>query len=189
MLEQLVESVTLIASQTKTNIVFLSQMLILLWGIFFINLFLGKHLLRLGIFPRHISGLPGIICAPFLHVDFNHLFFNSIPLVILANFILVQGIPYFLEVTWIIIVLSGALTWCFARYGLHVGASGVITGYWALLVADIYHQGTLTAIILGLVCLYYFAGILFSIFPGERNVSWQGHLFGLISGLIVSYIT
>lgn len=187
MLDQIADSFMLIASQTKTNIEFLSQILLLLWGIYGLNLFLGKRLLYLGIVPRHLQGLPGIVCAPFLHADFNHLFFNSIPLIVLSNFILIQGIPFFLHVTLLITLLSGVLTWCFAKHGLHIGASGVITGYWALLVANIYQQGTLTAIILGMVCIYYFAGILFSIFPGERNVSWQGHLFGLISGLIVSY--
>ncbi|PJD93028.1 MAG: rhomboid family intramembrane serine protease [Legionella sp.] len=187
MLDQITDSFMLIASQTKTNLQFLSQILLVLWGIYVINLVLGKRLLYLGIVPRHLSGLPGIFCAPFLHADFNHLFFNSIPLIVLSNFILIQGVPYFLQVTLWIALLSGILTWCFAKRGLHVGASAVITGYWALLVADIYQQGTLTAIILGMVCLYYFAGILFSIFPGERNVSWQGHLFGLCSGFVVSY--
>jgi membrane associated rhomboid family serine protease len=68
-----------------------------------------------------------------------------------------------------------------------VGASGVITGYWGFLVANIYKQGTVTAIILGIVCVYYFAGIFLSIFPGEKGVSWQGHLFGLLSGFLASY--
>ena len=187
MLDQLVESVNLIMTQTKTNMHCLSLMLEVIWGVYFLNIFLGKRLLLLGVRPRHLSGLLGIICAPFLHANFNHIFFNSIPLVVLANFILIQGIPYFMYVSTVIIILSGGLTWCFAKPGLHVGASGVITGYWGFLVANIYKQGTVTAIILGIVCVYYFAGIFLSIFPGEKGVSWQGHLFGLLSGFLASY--
>lgn len=187
MLDQLVDSLNLIMTQTKTNMHFLSQMLGVLWGIYFLNFFLGQRLLFLGIRPRHLSGLPGIVCAPFLHANFNHIFFNSIPLVVLANFILIQGVPYFLYVSTVIIFLSGSLTWCLAKPGLHVGASGVITGYWGFLVSNIYQQGTVTAVILGIICVYYFAGIFLSIFPGEKGVSWQGHLFGLISGFLTSY--
>ena len=188
MLDQLVDSFSLIVNQTKANLGFLCKMLALLWGIFFLNGLMGQHLLLLGIRPRRLSGLPGILFAPFLHANFNHIFFNSIPLVVLANFILIQGVFYFLFVSFFIILVSGTLIWCFAKPGLHVGASAVITGYWGFLVSNIYHQGSLTAIILGIVCIYYFAGIFLSIFPGEKSISWQGHLFGLLSGLFLSFI-
>ncbi len=79
------------------------------------------------------------------------------------------------------------LIWCFGKRGLHVGASAVITGYWALLISDIYSSGTLTAIILGLLSLYYFTGIFLGIFPGKKGVSWEGHLFGLLAGLATGY--
>lgn len=97
--------------------------------------------------------------APLLHANFNHLFFNSIPLVVLSNFILINGLLYFLYVTLFITLLSGFLIWCFAKPGIHLGASSLITGYWGLLVSDILQQGTVTAIILGIISLYYFAGI------------------------------
>ncbi|MCX7119055.1 MAG: rhomboid family intramembrane serine protease [Legionellales bacterium] len=89
--------------------------------------------------------------------------------------------------TALIILVSGLLIWCFAVPGLHVGASGVITGYWGYLVAHAYYQSTATTLILAAVCLVYFAGILWSIFPGKKHVSWQGHLFGLIAGFGVAY--
>ena len=186
MFEQLSSSLALITEQTHNNLTYLFSILLVLW-LCFIASCLNKRLLYLGIIPRHVDGLPGILFAPLLHANFNHLFFNSIPLIVLSNFILINGLYYYLEITLIITLLSGFLIWCFAKPGLHIGASALITGYWGLLVSDIYQQGTLTAIILGVISLYYFAGIFLSIFPSEKGVSWEGHLFGLIAGLITSY--
>lgn len=188
MIDQLTTSLDLIIKQTQINAHTLAIIVSIPWVVFFINNLTGKRLLMLGIYPRHAIGLPGIFFAPFLHVNFNHIFFNSIPLVVLSNFLLINGLPYFLKVTFLIIILSGILIWCFAKPGLHVGASAVITGYWALLVSDIYHQGTLTAIILGIISVYYFAGIFLGIFPSKKGVSWEGHLFGLLAGIATSYL-
>lgn len=187
MIEQLNTSLALIVTQTQANLAYLSIILIVIWSIFFVNKLLGNHLFIFGISPRRLYGLPGILFAPLLHANFNHVFFNSIPLLVLSNFVLIHGVDYFLEVTIAITLGSGFLVWCFAKPGIHLGASGVITGYWALLVADIYQQGTLTAIILGIISLYYFAGIFLGIFPGKKGVSWEGHFFGLIAGFATSY--
>ncbi|MDI9818364.1 MULTISPECIES: rhomboid family intramembrane serine protease [unclassified Legionella] len=188
MLEELNASLALIIEQTQNNITILTIILATLWLIYFLNLVFNNHLLYLGIIPRRLYGLGGIIFAPLLHANFNHLFFNSIPLLVLSNFVLINGLHYFFIVTVIITILSGFLIWCFAKPGIHIGASSLITGYWALLVSDILQQGTATAIILGVISLYYFAGIFLGIFPGKKGVSWEGHLFGLIAGFIASYL-
>ncbi|MDF1678001.1 MAG: rhomboid family intramembrane serine protease [Legionellaceae bacterium] len=187
MANSMFNSVLFITDQIQANLETLGWITLILWGVYFINLALGGVLLFLGITPRKLYGLPGILCAPFLHANFNHLFFNTIPLLVLSAFILVNGLPYFILVTLSITLLSGTLVWLFAKPGLHVGASGVITGYWGLLVIDIYQEGSATAIILGLVSLYYFAAIFFGIFPTKKGVSWEGHLFGLIAGIATAF--
>lgn len=187
MLDQLNQSLDLIISQTKSNAHALELIISIPWVVFILTQLSGQRLLILGIIPRRLYGLPGILFAPLLHANFNHLFFNSIPLVVLSNFLLINGLPYFLISTVLITLISGALIWCFAKPGLHIGASAVITGYWALLISDIYQQGTLTAVILGAISLYYFAGIFLGIFPRERGVSWEGHLFGLLAGIATSF--
>ncbi|RUR16880.1 rhomboid family intramembrane serine protease [Legionella sp. km535] len=188
MINELGSSLDLIILQTKNNFKVLGVIFLLPWSIFFISQFVTKRILLLGIIPRHLRGLPGIICTPLLHANFNHIFFNSIPLLVLSNFILINGLNYYLTVTVLITVLSGLAIWCFAKPGLHIGASALITGYWGFLICNIYQQGTLTTVILGLVSLYYFAGIFFGIFPRKKGVSWEGHLFGLLAGLATSYL-
>lgn len=186
MLDELNASFALIIDQTKMNAPILAWMCLILWGVFLLTS-LDKRLLYLGIVPRHLCGLPGIFFAPFLHANFNHLFFNTIPLVVLSDFLLIHELHYFLIVTAAITVLSGLLIWCFAKPGLHVGASAVITGFWALLLMNSYQQANVTSIVLGIVSVYYFAGIFYGVFPGKKGVSWEGHLFGLIAGLATGY--
>ncbi|MCH9755624.1 MAG: rhomboid family intramembrane serine protease [Gammaproteobacteria bacterium] len=188
MANALFNSILFITHQIQLNLTTLAWITMILWAVFFLNKALGGVLLLLGIVPRKIYGLPGIVCSPFLHANFNHLFFNTVPLLVLSAFILVNGLPYFLLATASITLLSGTLIWLFAKSGRHVGASGVITGYWGLLIVDIYQEGSATAILLGIVSLYYFAGIFFGIFPGKKGVSWEGHLFGLLAGIATSFL-
>jgi membrane associated rhomboid family serine protease len=187
MLEQLVTSITVIKIQIQNNLPILGLILLFPWVFYFMSC-ISKKILLLGIIPRHLIGLPGIIFAPLLHANFNHIFFNSIPLIVLSAFILINGLQYYLVVTLLITLLSGLAIWCFAKNGLHVGASGLITGYWGFLVSNVYQHITPISLILAALSVYYFAGIFLGVFPREKGVSWQGHLFGLLAGIAASYI-
>ncbi len=187
MLDDLTISLTIIRIQIENNLPTLGIILLIPWAIYFISCF-NKRILLLGIIPRHLIGLRGVIFAPLLHANFNHIFFNSIPLLVLSCFILIGGLHYYLIVTLIITLLSGLAIWCFAKNGLHIGASALITGYWSFLVSNIYQQATPITIILGILSIYYFAAIFLGIFPREKGVSWQGHLFGLLAGIATSYL-
>lgn len=187
MINELLNSLNLIVNQTKQNLTILGIILLVPWCMFILSSVFRK-LLLLGIIPRTLIGMRGIFFAPILHANFNHIFFNSIPLVVLSNFILIQGVNYFIEVTILITLISGLSIWLFAKPGLYIGASAVITGYWGFLIYNIYQNGTVTTIILGILSVYYFAGIFLGVFPGEKGVSWQGHLFGLLSGFATSYL-
>jgi len=188
LLDNLNTSLIQIIAQTKANFQILETIVGILWIIYVLDVFCGHRLLNFGIRPRRLIGIPGIFFAPLLHINFNHLFFNTIPLIVLSNFLLINGLSYYILVTLVITIISGLLIWLFAKPGLYVGASAVITGYWALLVADILQQGTLTAIILGFISIYYFAGIFFGIFPSKKGVAWEGHLFGLLAGVAAGYL-
>jgi membrane associated rhomboid family serine protease len=186
-MNELIQAIFTIVDQTKQNMTILFILLGVMWGVFILTQLTGKRLLFFGIIPRHVIGLPGIFLSPFLHANTNHIFFNSIPFFILSNFLLIQGLNVYLNVTLYITLLSGLLVWLFARPAIHVGASGLITGYWSYLMLDAYTQGGALTILLAIVCVYYFAGIFFGIFPQQRGVSWEGHLFGLVAGMLVNY--
>ncbi len=173
--------------QTKASMPALSIILGVMWGTFVLTLLSGYRLLYLGIHPRTLFGLVGIIFSPFLHAGFNHIFFNSIPLIILSDFLLISGLDYYLNVSLYIILGSGILVWLIGRPLIHVGASSLITGYWSFLVINAYHQGGAQAIILAGVSVYYFASIFLGIFPSDKGVSWEGHLSGFISGIALNY--
>lgn len=173
--------------QTKDNLPAIGILLSVMWGCYGITVLTGYRPLYLGIHPRKAIGLLGIIFAPFLHAGFNHIFFNSIPLVILSNFILLSGVDYYLNVSLYISLASGILVWLVGRPLIHVGASSLITGYWSYLVIDAFHVGGLQAIILAIVSVYYFAGIFMGIFPSDDGVSWEGHLSGFVAGIALNY--
>lgn len=157
------------------------------WLVFLINLILNGKLNFLGIIPRRWYGLPGIFCAPFLHGDFNHLFFNSIPLFVLVNFMLTQGVTLFVSASIMIIIVSGLLTWLFARPGIHIGASSLIMGYLSYLLTHAYLYPSISTIILAIVCIYYFGSLILGLFPGKAKVSWEGHLAGFAAGIIAAF--
>ncbi|MDQ2993897.1 MAG: rhomboid family intramembrane serine protease [Pseudomonadota bacterium] len=173
----------------QENMLFILSAIGIMWLINFVNWWiLGSRLFILGIFPRRLPGLIGIPCAPILHGNFNHLFFNSFPLFVLANMVLLKGFPIFFAVTAIVVFLSGIITWLIGRRAFHLGASSLIMGYWSYLLIQAYYERTAMALILGAVSLYYFGGLLLSLFPDERGVSWEGHLSGFLGGIAAFYI-
>lgn len=158
------------------------------WVIYLLDMLLKHRLVILGIYPRHLIGLPGIIFSPFLHGNFEHLFFNSIPLFVLVDFVLMEGMQQFLMVSLYIIIGSGILLWILGRRGIHIGASSLISGYFGYLITNAYRHPSISAIILAAICLYYFSSILLGLFPQEDKVSWEGHVFGFITGIAVALL-
>ncbi len=155
-----------------------------LWGFNLLNWATGSRFNLLGLIPRKKYGLPGIIFSPILHADFTHLLFNTLPFFALSLFILSVGVKQYIQVTFIIWIVQGLLVWLFARRGNHIGASGVISGYFAFVLAQAIDKPSVTTLFVGGIALYYFGGILLSLFPSEERVSWEGHLFGFLAGIL-----
>lgn len=187
-MENLAHAFMEVFHSVQASLPLIAKMLLLLWGLLLLNAVLGYRLNIFGIYPRRIPGLVGIATSPFLHGSAGHLFFNSIPLVVLSALIMVKGHPYFFQVTVMIALLGGLLTWLFGRSAFHVGASSVIMGYWSFLLFEAFMYRSMMAIILAVLCLFYFGTLFTNIFPQEERTSWEGHLFGLISGIVVAYV-
>jgi membrane associated rhomboid family serine protease len=170
----------------KGNMPLVLRLIGALYAIHFLNCILGYRLNLLGIYPRKWFGLCGIFFSPFLHGNFNHLFFNSIPLFTLLCFVLLYGINTFLCVSALIMLIGGLGTWLFGRRGIHIGASGLIMGYWGYLLFYAYQQPSAISIALAGICLYYFGGLLFNLFPLEVKSSWEAHFFGFLAGLVAA---
>jgi membrane associated rhomboid family serine protease len=181
---QLQDALNLIEANFYTSFLMIAG----LWAIHFVNLATGMRLSYLGIYPRHLIGLIGIIFSPFLHGSITHLFFNSIPLFVLICFVLVGGIHKFIYITAMITLISGFGVWLMGRRAIHIGASSLVMGYWGYLLVDAIRNPNTMSVMLGVVCVYYFGGLFFSLFPEEESVSFEGHIFGFLAGIATSYI-
>jgi membrane associated rhomboid family serine protease len=184
LIQQFYESIGLLQKNLSYIFIFLA----ILWSVHVLNWVCGYRLAIFGVYPRKWFSLLGIFVYPFIHSNFNHLFFNSIPLFILACFIILHGIATFFCITMTIIILSGLFIWLFARRGFHVGASGLIMGYWAFLLVNSYFaKGIIASFAPAFVCIYYFGGFLFHLFPTEVRTSFEAHIFGFIAGILAFY--
>lgn len=173
--------------QAASQLPFMCYLLLAVWAFNILNWIFRSPFNWLGIYPRHAWGLLGIIFSPILHANFNHLFFNTIPFFVLGMFLLTMGKSFFVGVTIIIALLQGICVWLFGRRAIHIGASGIISGYFGFILGLAYLQPTVVSIVLALVAIYYFGSIILGIFP-EAHVSWESHLTGLLSGIALVYV-
>ncbi|WP_116076231.1 rhomboid family intramembrane serine protease [Asanoa ferruginea] len=144
---------------------------------------------RGGIIPRSVYGLDGIVFSPLLHDGFDHLYGNSVPLILLGTFVLAAGSRRFIWSTAFIMLVSGLGVWITGPPNtVVVGASGVIFGYFGLLLARGIVERTWwnlgVVVLVGL--LYWWQ--LFGILPSDPHVSWQGHLFGFLGGAVAAIL-
>lgn len=156
----------------------------LLWCIQLINWCCKYRLNVLGIHPRQLWGLVGIVFSPLLHKDFRHLFLNSIPLFILLCFIFLYGTSMVVQLTSVIVLLSGGGIWLFGRRGIHIGASAVVMGYFGFILAVALRTHLWLPIAVALVCVFYLGSLFASLFPTKDQTSWEGHLAGFLAGVV-----
>ncbi|MDN5747014.1 MAG: rhomboid family intramembrane serine protease [Pseudonocardia sp.] len=142
-----------------------------------------------GIVPRETYGLDGVLFAPLLHGDWAHLLANTLPFLIFGFLAMAGGIRQFILVTATIWVLGGFAVWLTAGpEGYHVGASGVIFGWLAFLLTRGFFAGSTRQILLAIVLFAGWGGILLGVLPGQPGISWQGHLFGALAGVLAAWM-
>lgn len=154
-----------------------------------INSVTGDALNNFGILPRTTRGLVGILCAPWLHSNWEHLFSNLPILLILSALLISQSVRDYIKSSIFIILFSGLLVWIFARTAIHIGASGWIFGLWALLLARAFTQRSLLDFIFAAVVFIYYGGITSGMIPGTPGISFEAHIAGAIAGLSYALLT
>lgn len=160
---------------------------LILWLVYWAEVKYHIYLNDYGILPRTLKGLRGIVLSPFLHGSLEHLYNNSIPLLVLIAALRYFYRQYAFQIIVYGILLSGFFTWLIGRESYHIGASGLIY----VLVSFIFFKGIrsgyyrLVALSLTIIVLY--GGMVWYVFPGQdQSISWEGHLGGLVVGLLFS---
>ena len=160
----------------------------IMWLVYWIEIKFALNFTRFGVYPRSISGLKGVFFSPFIHSGTEHLFNNSIPVFVFLGMLFY----FYKEIAWKIILLgsfmTGFLTWLIGGEGFHIGMSGVVY----LLFSFIFFSGVLRKhfrlISVSLVVIFLYGSMFWYVFPTEKGISWEGHLSGLIIGLLISVL-
>lgn len=163
-------------------------MVLAMWIVFWAEIRFNWDFNFLGIYPRKVTGLSGIILGPFIHSNLEHLFNNSVPLLVLSTALFY----FYRNIRWKVLIfgllISGLITWLIGRPALHIGASGVVY----VLAAFLFFKGIfskqyqLTA--LSFVVVFLYGGLLWYVLPIDPQISWEGHLSGFGVGLIMAMI-
>lgn len=159
----------------------------LMWMVKIIEVLFDIDLSRFGIYPLTIQGLPGIFFSPFIHADFTHLFSNSIPLFLLSLALFYFYSEVALKVFIWTYFLTGLLVWFAGREAWHIGASGIVYGLASFLFFSGIIRRYFRLIALSLLIVFIYGSMIWGLFPGVyKNVSWESHMLGFISGVVLA---
>ena len=173
----------------REGIALLAGIVGLMWIVEVINTLDSNGLDSDGIYGRSVDHLWGILTTPFIHASFAHLIGNTIPFVFMGLFIALQGAKRLAQVTLIVIVVGGIGTWLVAPSNIPtIGASGVVFGYAGYLFARGFFDRSLNELLIGLLVGVVWGAVLVSSLVPHTGISWQGHLFGALGGVIAASV-
>lgn len=160
--------------------------LLAFWLVFLAETVLDLNLAESGIFPLRQKGLKGIVLSPFIHGSLSHLAANSVPFFILSFslFYFYRNLAY--RIFFLLYFLSGLCVWLGGREAWHIGASGIIYGLGAFLFFSGIFRNDVKLLTIAVIVVFVYGGMFWGIFPIEPSVSWESHLWGLVSGLVLS---
>jgi len=182
-----VRSAKSVARTAKLQVTTLGSALGAAWLTFAANVVAGGALLSYGIVPRTVSGLRGILFAPFLHANLNHLLANTIPFVVLGWLVMLRDSRHFGRVTIAAMLGAGVFSWLLGAPGsVHIGASGVIFGYLGFLMVSGWYARTIGSVLLSIGVTAAWGGLVLGVLPTTPGVSWQGHLGGFVGGVLAA---
>tara|TARA_B100001287_G_scaffold11825_1_gene8937 strand:+ start:33 stop:656 length:624 start_codon:yes stop_codon:yes gene_type:complete len=179
--------------QKKTKnlfkILFVPMMfLLIMWTTHLFQFVFNISFIKLGVLPKTYIGLKGVFLSPFIHKDWSHLINNSYPILVLGTLLFYSYKKIAYRIFFLLFIFSGVLLWMIGRQSFHIGASGIIYSLASFLFFSgiIRKNPPLTAI--SLVVLFLYGSMIWGLFPINKFSSWEGHLSGFITGLIISIL-
>ena len=163
--------------------------LAVMWGVEVLNGFMDHRLSVWGILPRTTQGLIGIPLSPILHGSFSHVLSNTIPFLVLGGLVALRGSQKLVGVSLFIVVVGGLAVWLLGRSAIHVGASGLVFGYFGYLVASGWYDRSPSTILAAIAVVVLYGSLIFGVLPTQSFVSWEAHLFGLMAGVLAARLT
>lgn len=161
----------------------------LLWAIQMINWITGYGLnFTFGLIPRRIDGLDGVVAMPLLHGSFSHLVANTLPLLVMGALLVMNTTRALWAVNAVVVGLGGGLVWLLGNPGVHVGASGLVFGWFGFLVARGFVDRSAVTVAVAFAIAALYGSILWGVLPGQPGVSWEAHLFGMIAGIAAALL-
>lgn len=162
--------------------------IVLIWLVHLAQAFLSEDWAVYSLYPRTIHGLIGIVTSPLLHGGWEHLIGNTIPLIVLGFLLFNSYKEIAGKIFWLTYLLNGVLLWFFARDAFHLGASGVVYGLASfLLFSGLIRRHPQLAMVSFLV-IFLYGSMVWGVFPFDPHVSWEAHLYGGLTGLILSIV-
>ena len=160
----------------------------LLWVIKLTEVIAGISLVRYGVYPGSLLGLPGIVFAPLIHSSFSHLFANTAPLLILGTALL-YGYPRSARIVIpAVYLVTGLSVWLFGRQLWHIGASGLTFGFMFFIFTIGVLRWDRKAIALSMTVILLYGGMIWGVLPGRPGISFESHLSGAVIGLVLALI-
>lgn len=170
-------------SQYRNSIVPPFKLTFLIWAFFTFQYYSNIDLGFLGILPRHVSGLVGIVFSPMIHGSFQHIISNTLPLLFLGTTLFV----FYRRVAMLIFlqcyVFTGVLVWIFGREFYHIGASGLIYGLAFFLISFGLFRKDMKSILISIVIVALYGGMIYGVLPQNTYISWESHLYGALVGV------
>ncbi|PHQ59649.1 MAG: rhomboid family intramembrane serine protease [Maribacter sp.] len=172
----------------KKNITNILIFIIVLWGIKVADTLLPFDLGQFGIVPRTLRGLIGIVMAPLLHLIYFHLISNTVPAFVLLFVLFSMYKKQAFSVIIGSVLIGGGLVWIFGRSASHIGISGLIYSLAAFLIVAGLLKKEVKSLIASVLIIFLYGGLIWGVFPGRYWISWEGHLFGALAGILIAFV-
>ena len=143
---------------------------------------------QFGVYPRKLSGLLGVFTYPFIHSDWKHLTNNSSAILVLGTMLYYFYRPVATKTLIWVYLMSGVWLWIGGRPNFHIGASGIVYALFGFLFFSGLLRKHLKLMALSMLVVFLYGSLVWGIFPVDHQISYEGHLFGLLAGIVVAVV-